>query len=211
MGADPITAGLGAVSLFSQMDANKKAAGKQAKALKGQQAISQRALKLFDAMYKRVSDAEAQGQFDPERYIKQLDKDYLKQEGTDLANMGGAFSAAGYLPGASEVGRSLTAFKTKSQANLDRMRTDLRRQTFADLLNSYSQIGTGGLNLASQIQGQQANMYGGQQNSTAGLFQSIMPFFGNRSGGGGNFGSFNNGPNNTSGSYGQTQAGPIRR
>lgn len=180
MAIDPITAGLGAASLFSSKSANKRAEKQQKSALDIQKQAAKRAQQLWDY----VEEYRARGQFDPEKQIKQLESDYFRQEKTDLGNIGGAFNAAGYLPGASEVGRTLTSFKTRNQQSLDRMRVDLRRQSFFDLLGGYQaagNLGIAGANVAGNLAGQ----YGGMQQNPGNFFASIMPFLAKDSGGGG--------------------------
>ena len=181
MGADPITAGLGAVSLVSGMNQAKKAEGAQKKAANAQKQIAERAVKLFDRMFNEVEAAQKNGQFNPTDAIAQTRKWALQDEDKGMRNMGSAFSAAGYVPGTSEIGRAMSSYKSRSSEVMDRMSLDLRRQAFADLLNAYGSINTGSLGMASNIQqglGQQA---AAQSPNPMGFFQSIMPFLGQNS------------------------------
>jgi hypothetical protein len=137
MAIDPISAGLGAVSLISGKNANKKAQSDAGKAKKSSQQLEQRVIKLWDTLFSRAENAEKSGLFDPEKRIAALEKNTAEYESRDLGNLAGALTVAGARPGDSEVGTRLDAVKVKYRKFLDNMRDEIRTSSFWDQQNAY--------------------------------------------------------------------------
>jgi hypothetical protein len=162
MAIDPVSAGLGAVSLISGKNANKKAESQAKSAQKSAKKWEDRAAQLWKVMFEGADKAVKEGLFDPDRKIAQLEKDTANYEAKDLGNLSGALTTAGYKPGDSEIGVRLDAVKGKYRQYLDKMREDIRTSSFFDQQNAYATANPnylqpaiqGGYNRAGMAMGQ---------------------------------------------------------
>jgi hypothetical protein len=176
MAIDPITAGLGLGGLLMQNEQNRKSNNAQKDARKGQDALMQRQIDLFDMLQRVVTDADKGGQFDPERQIAQLDKDVAKNQGRDMGNLGAGMSAAGYRPGDSEIGTRMDSVGLKYRDYRNRTANDIRTNSFLQKLQAYQGIGGQQLNPALSVYGQREHDAMGMAGNPSNFFQSIMPF-----------------------------------
>jgi hypothetical protein len=176
MGIDPITAGLGLGGLLMQNEQNRKSNNAQKDARKGQDALMQRQIDLFDMLQRVVTDADKGGQFDPERQIAQLDKDVAKNQGRDMGNLGAGMSAAGYRPGDSEIGTRMDSVGLKYRDYRNRTANDIRTNSFLRKLQAYQGIGGQQLNPALSVYGQREHDAMGSMGNPSNFFSSIMPF-----------------------------------
>lgn len=178
MAIDPVSAGLAVASIAGGKSAQKKAEKQQRKAMKGQEAITQRAIEAYDKIMGEVDTAAKAGQFDPERIISGLQSDYEKDTKTQMDNVAGAFRVAGARPGDSETALNIRSVANQRGRDWDKLKTDIRRQSFLDKLAAYgSAANPGNLNLAANIYGQQGAA--AQSPNPAGFYQGLMPFLGN--------------------------------
>ena len=171
MGADPITAGLGAVSLFSGMEQNRKNDKRIGKQQKIEQKIQQRALDFFDS----IVASDKGGQFNPEGAIEKLDKEQNVRNATDLGNIGGAYGSAGYRPGDSVVGDTLSRAVSDQIKSRESMHLNLRRTMFQDKLGAYS-TALSGLGLPAQIAQNQIGQANQGMQDPSQMFMALMPF-----------------------------------
>lgn len=172
---DPISAGLGAVSLISGKNANKKAESQAKSAAKSGKAMEQRLVKLFDVLFKNAEDATKAGTFDPERKIAQLEKDTGEYESRDMGNLAGALTTAGYQPGDSEVGVRLDAVKGKYRKFLDTMREEIRTKSFFDQQSAFQTANPGILSAPMQGAHNREQTALGQIQNPSGFLGNLLP------------------------------------
>jgi hypothetical protein len=176
MAVEPISAGLGAASLISGKEANKKARKDAQSAQSGQKAIEQRMIKLWDVLFARAKKAEDTGEFDPEKRIAALESDTARYESRDLGNLTGAMRIAGYKPGDSEVRTRQDAVKIKYRSFLDNLRNQIRDKSWQDQQDAY--LSVGGANLGAPLASMQ-----NRATSSYGRIQNPSGFLGNLLGG----------------------------
>lgn len=187
MPIDPVTVGLAGASMIGGKNANNKARKEADAAGRTSQALEQRMTKLWDIMFARAQQAEAGGEFDPEKRIAALETDTARYESKDLGNLSGAMRTFGYKKGDSEVGNRLDAVKTKYRSYLDSMRNEIRNNAWFDQQRAYQSVG----DLSGPMQNannRQANARGRIQ-SPAMFLQNFLPAF--RGTGGGQTRGFN--------------------
>lgn len=175
MAIDPISAGLGAVSLISGKNANKKAQSTADKARKSGQRLEDRVVNLWDTLFKRAQDAEKAGTFDPEKRIAALEKNTAEYESRDLGNLAGALTVAGARPGDSEVGTRLDAVKVKYRKFLDNMRDEIRTSSFWDQQNAYMSANPSYLSGAMAGSANREQTALSQVQNPAGFLQNLLP------------------------------------
>ena len=152
-----------------------------------QSGIANRQMGLFDLIKGIVQDADAQGQFDPQAFIRQLEGDSRAIMDRDANNMASAMRISGFTQGDSEITNRMDAIYSKGLADFSRQNADLRRSLFMDKVNAYGAVPGGILaqaaaglsnsaNSASNAYGQMSNFYGSQVQNPANLIGSIMPF-----------------------------------
>lgn len=181
MGASvAIPAVLGAVGLYQNEQARKD----QKKAMNRSKKAEDRSRDVFEMLMGIVQDADKGGQFDPEKYIAQLETDDQRNQKTELDNIGGAARIMGYKPGDSVPQQTLSYAVERRKKSLDTLKTDLRRQTFLDKLNAYGSVNPGYLN--PQIQGgyNAAAAAGSRIQNPANFLGSVMPYLGGGNKGG---------------------------
>ena len=175
---DPVSAGLGAVSLISGKNANKKAQKASDKAGASAQQMEQRLMRLWDTLFARAEAASKPGgDLDPEKRIANLEADTARYESRDLGNLTGAMRIGGYKPGDSEIGTRQDAVKIKYRSFLDNMRNEIRGQAFGEQTNAY--LAAGGVPLGQAMgsaQGRQQNAQS-QMQSPGGMFQGMLGAF----------------------------------
>lgn len=175
-GTDPVSAGLSLVGLGLGAKANADASKAQRRAQRGQDAVIQRMVDLYDTLMGKVKETEAQGGFNPDYYINQAEKDAARTEGRDLQNVAGAYRTLGYRPGDSAPQDALRGVRSRNLEALDTLRANLRRQAFMDRIAAYGSVGTGSLAQAGGMYGQQFNQAQGRMQNPAGMLASIMPY-----------------------------------
>lgn len=140
MAVDPVSAvstGLSAVSMASGKKANNAARKDANKANAQSQELEKRAIKLWDTLFKRAQEAEASGQFDAEKRIKELEADTGRYEARDTGNLAGAMRVFGYKGGDSEVGNRLDSVKVKYRSFLDNLRNQIRDNSWWQQQEAY--------------------------------------------------------------------------
>lgn len=172
-GAGPWVAGLGALSSLS---ANQDAQRRADQALKYGQGLEGRATALYDKLLAEVQKADSEGQFDPERRIRAMEKDTANYESKDMGNLAGALRVAGYRGGDSEIGTRLDAVKLKYQKMRESMSDQIRTQTFNEKLAAYNSVNAN--LLQPGIQGSQFRYSANTSNQSnpSGLVAAIAPF-----------------------------------
>lgn len=191
MAVDPVSAGLGAVSLISGKNANKSARNEANQAGQMSKALEQRVIKLWDVMFARAQQAEAGGEFDPERRIAALEKDTGRYESRDMGNLAGALRVSGYKQGDSEIGTRLDAVKGKYRSFLDTMRNEIRDKSWWDQQNAYASASPGMLNAPMQSVANRRDQALGQIQNPAGFLGGFLQNLRGLGVGGGGGGGFN--------------------
>ena len=185
--ADPISAGLGAISLIQGKSAQKSADRQARSAEKSAKSLEARATKLFDVLFSTAENADKAGVYDPEKRIAALEADTGRYESRDTGNLAGAMRVAGYRPGDSEIGTRLDSVKIKYRRFLDDMREKIRVGSVREKQAAYAGANVG--NLQPGIQGantrfgyatQEANSY-----DPSAFLQSWLPSL--KGGGSGGF------------------------
>lgn len=179
---DPITGIATGVSLLSGISGGKSAKKKADSAARSRAKIDARSLKLFDLLFKRAQDAEAQGVFDPEKRIAQLERDTGRYEARDAGNLAGAMAVAGYKPGDSEIGVRQDAVKVKYRKFLDQMRDELRSRSFFEQNQAYAMASPNYLQGPAQGADSRIQRYDQQAQgmNPAGFLSNLMPMFNTR-------------------------------
>lgn len=176
MGADPVTAGLTAVSLISGMESQRKAASTAKSSTDMQKQLVQRQVALYDKMMGAVEAADKGGAFDPETQIAQLEKDTAKYESQDAGNVAGAAARAGYLPGDTPVQTNLARVKLSYRDYLDRMRTSLRSNAIMQKLSAYGSVNPSQLNSGISTYGQIGQNALAGAPGVGGLLGAVQPW-----------------------------------
>lgn len=172
---DPVSAGLGAVSLISGKEANRKAQKTADSARKSSQRLEDRVVKLWDTLFSRADQAAKDGVFDPEKRIAALEKNTAEYESRDLGNLAGALTVAGARPGDSEIGTRLDSVKVKYRKFLDNMRDEIRTSSWWDQQNAYMSANPQYLNAPMQNANQRQQNATGQVQNPAGFLQNLLP------------------------------------
>jgi len=173
---DPVTAGLGAVSMIQGKKANNAARREAGEANRMSRAMEQRVTKLWDTLFQRAEQAEKSGEFDPERRIAAVEKDTARYEGRDMGNLAGALRTAGYKPGDSEIGTRLDAVKTKYRSFLDNLRNDIRDKSWWDQQNAYASANPGMLGGAMGSAQNREAMARSRIQDPSQMLMGLMPF-----------------------------------
>lgn len=159
--SDPVTAtligsGLGlAGSLYSADKASSAASKNQKQAAK----LTDRQVALFDKNYQTVAQADAAGEFDPEKRIKQVQADLTKQQGIATANTGATLKGMGYKPGDGTITDQIGGIGAKYGDEFARLSNEIRNDAFNRKLSAYRSVDPTVLNPAIQTSTNAANYY----------------------------------------------------
>jgi len=178
MAIDPVSAGLGAATLITGKDANRKAKNDAKRANAMQMQLWERALKFYDMM--SAEGQAAAGALNPEAQIENMKKHVSDWEGTDQANLQSALRIGGYNSKDSEAVLRTGAVHSRWKNHLADRILDVSRQSIFDKLAALSAGNPGSLGLPMQIAQNQMQQAQSQMQNPAGFINSIMPFLSNQ-------------------------------
>lgn len=151
-----------------------------------QKGITDRQTGLYDTLKGIIGKADAQGQFDPGKFISLLRDDMALNQSQDLGNAAGAMRIMGFRPGDSEYNTRTDAIRNKYDLQYRQQDSNIRRGLFQDKLGAYEgaasvlQGAGNNTNAASsqisQLLANQAAYYQSQMQNPMGLLQGIMPY-----------------------------------
>lgn len=182
MAIDPISAGLGAVSLLSGKQAQKKADKRRDAAQESEAQMAARAAKLFDVIMGNVDRADAGGLFDPEKRFAEMRKTLDRENDMDSVQLAGDLRIAGGKPGERASMNRLAGLRANQSEGLSRIKDQVTQESFFNKLSAYQAANPQSLLGAAGIYGRQADRAAGMGPNPGGFFESVMPFM---NGGGG--------------------------
>lgn len=181
-GLDPVSAGLGAVSLISGISGGKgtkKAADKvQGKANK----LIDRKTNLYDSILKIVQDYDKQGGFNPDKLVKQASADINYQSGIDQGNEATAARTLGYNIGDTQPLKRISAISQGYKLKFADLANQIRTGAFTNQLGAYNNIPANLLDsgiAAYSGKAQQATQQA-QGMNPAGFLQAFLPSLGGK-------------------------------
>jgi hypothetical protein len=176
-GVDPISAGLGAVSLISGKNQQRRAQSSANRAQATEAEMIRRATEFMDLMLGKAKEAEGQGLFDPEKRFGEMRGTIDRENNMASAQLAGDLRIAGGHPGERAVTTRLAGLKESQISKLALLKDALKQESFFNKLQAYGAANPAQLgSLSAGIAGNQATRAYGQMPNPTGFFQSIMPF-----------------------------------
>lgn len=212
MAVDPVSAGLGAISLFSGKQAQKKAEKRMDAAQANEAMMAARAAKLFDVIMGHVEKAEGSGLFNPEHRFTEMRKTLDRENDMDAAQLAGDLRIAGGKPGERASMNRLAGLRANQSEGLARIKDQISQESFFNKLSAYQAANPNAILGAAQIYGNQANRATGMMPNPSGFFESMMPFLNTGEGSSRRPGTVpGSGSDGSGGSYGQGAVRASRR